>query len=83
MNPDNRQSRGRGRKICEFKTSLIHKVSSGTARVTQENPFSKNKQGWAWWCTPLILAFRRQRRQISEFNVSLVHSMSSRTARAT
>jgi hypothetical protein len=33
----------RGRKISEFKASLVYRVSSRTARVTQRNPVSKNK----------------------------------------
>jgi hypothetical protein len=37
---------GRGRRISEFKASLVYKVSSRTARATQRNPASKkpNKQ---------------------------------------
>jgi hypothetical protein len=37
---------GRGRQISEFKASLVYRVSSRTARVTQRNPVSKkqNKQ---------------------------------------
>jgi hypothetical protein len=34
---------GRGRRISEFKVSLVYKVSSRTARATQRNPVSKNK----------------------------------------
>jgi hypothetical protein len=34
---------GRGRRISEFKASLIYKVSSRTAKATQRNPVSKNK----------------------------------------
>jgi hypothetical protein len=34
---------GRGRKISEFETSLVYKVSSRTARAIQRNPVSKNK----------------------------------------
>jgi hypothetical protein len=34
---------GRGRQISEFKASLVYRVSSRTARVTQKNPISKNK----------------------------------------
>jgi hypothetical protein len=34
---------GRGRQISEFEASLVYKVSSGTARATQRNPVSKNK----------------------------------------
>jgi hypothetical protein len=34
---------GRGRWISEFKASLVYKVSSRTARTTQRNPVSKNK----------------------------------------
>jgi hypothetical protein len=33
---------GRGRRIFEFKASLVYKVSSRTARATQRNPVSKN-----------------------------------------
>jgi hypothetical protein len=35
---------GRGRQISEFEASLVYKVSSRTARATQRNPVSKNKQ---------------------------------------
>jgi hypothetical protein len=34
---------GRGRQISEFKTSLVYKVSSRTARATQRNPVSKKQ----------------------------------------
>jgi hypothetical protein len=34
----------RGRQISEFKASLVYKVNSRTARFTQRNPVSKNKQ---------------------------------------
>jgi hypothetical protein len=34
---------GRGRQISEFKVSLVYRVSSRTARATQRNPVSKNK----------------------------------------
>jgi hypothetical protein len=34
---------GRGRRISEFEASLVYKVSSRTARTTQRNPVSKNK----------------------------------------
>lgn len=44
LNPDNQHSRDIGRKICEFKTSLIYKVSSTTARATQGSPVSKNQK---------------------------------------
>jgi hypothetical protein len=40
-------SGSRGRRISEFKASLVYKVSSRTARVTQRNPVSRkqtNKQ---------------------------------------
>jgi hypothetical protein len=36
-------SGGRGRWISEFEASLLYKVSSRTARATQRNPVSKNK----------------------------------------
>jgi hypothetical protein len=32
------------RPISEFETSLVYRVSSRTARATQRNPVSKNKQ---------------------------------------
>jgi hypothetical protein len=35
---------GRGRRISEFEASLVYKVRSRTARATQRNPVSKNKQ---------------------------------------
>jgi hypothetical protein len=35
---------GRGRWISEFEASLVYRVSSRTARATQRNPVSKNKQ---------------------------------------
>jgi hypothetical protein len=34
---------GRGRQISEFEASLVYKVSSRTARVTQRNPVSKKQ----------------------------------------
>jgi hypothetical protein len=34
---------GRGRRTSEFEASLVYKVSSRTARATQRNPVSKNK----------------------------------------
>jgi hypothetical protein len=38
---------GRSRQISEFKTSLVYRVSSRTARATPErNPVSKNKTKW-------------------------------------
>jgi hypothetical protein len=35
---------GRGKWISEFEASLVYRVSSRTARATQRNPVSKNKQ---------------------------------------
>jgi hypothetical protein len=35
---------GRCRWISEFEASLVYKVSSRTARATQENPISKKKK---------------------------------------
>jgi hypothetical protein len=32
---------GRGRRISEFEASLVHRVSSRTARATQRNPVSE------------------------------------------
>jgi hypothetical protein len=34
----------RGRRISEFKASLVYRVSSRTARATQRNPVSKRKK---------------------------------------
>jgi hypothetical protein len=34
---------GRGRRISEFETSLVYRVSSRTVRATQRNPVSKTK----------------------------------------
>jgi hypothetical protein len=34
----------RGRRISEFKASLVYKVSSRAARAIQRNPVSKTKQ---------------------------------------
>jgi hypothetical protein len=33
----------RGRRMSEFKASLVYKVSSRTARATQRNPVSKKQ----------------------------------------
>jgi hypothetical protein len=35
---------GRGKRISEFETSLVYRVSSGTGRTAQRNLVSKNKQ---------------------------------------
>jgi hypothetical protein len=35
--------RHRGRRISEFKASLVYRVSSRTARTIQRNPASKNQ----------------------------------------
>ena len=35
---------GRGRQISEFEASLVYRVSSRTARVTQRNPVSKKQK---------------------------------------
>jgi Tfp pilus assembly protein PilN len=34
---------GRGRRISEFETNLVYRVSSRTARATQRNPVLKRK----------------------------------------
>jgi hypothetical protein len=34
---------GRGRRISEFKASLVYRVSSRTARTAQRNPVSKKQ----------------------------------------
>jgi hypothetical protein len=36
---------GRGRQISEFKTSLVYRVSSRTARGIQRNPVSRGGGG--------------------------------------
>jgi hypothetical protein len=52
--------------------------------TTPRSVILKNKHSSrAWWHTPLIPAFWRQRQAISEFEASLVYKVSSRTARAT
>jgi hypothetical protein len=35
---------GRGRQISEFEATLVYRVSSRTAKVTQRNPVSKEKK---------------------------------------
>jgi hypothetical protein len=35
---------GRGRRISEFKASLVYRVSSRTAWATQRNPVSRKKK---------------------------------------
>jgi hypothetical protein len=35
---------GRGRRISEFKASLVYRMSSRTARAIQRNPVSKNQK---------------------------------------
>jgi hypothetical protein len=42
-NKKHAHSGGRGRRISEFKASLVYKVSSRAARAIQRNPVSKNK----------------------------------------
>ena len=37
------RSRGKGRPVSEFKTSLVYRVSSRTARAVQRNPVSKKQ----------------------------------------
>jgi ribosomal protein L12E/L44/L45/RPP1/RPP2 len=36
--------RGRGRRISEFKASLVYRVSSRVAGATQRNPVLKNQK---------------------------------------
>jgi hypothetical protein len=38
------RGRGRGRRISEFKTSLVYRESSMTAKATQRNPIFKKKK---------------------------------------
>jgi hypothetical protein len=43
---------GRGRKISEFESNLVYRVSSRTARTAQRNPVSgikKKKEGSECW----------------------------------
>jgi hypothetical protein len=54
---------GRGRRISEFKASLVYRVSSRTARAIQRNSVSKNQQQQktgteekAGWLKGLVLA---------------------------
>jgi hypothetical protein len=42
FNPSTREAEA-GRRISEFKASLVYRVSSRTARATQRNPVSKKK----------------------------------------
>ena len=35
---------GRGRRISEFKASLVYRASSRTARAAQKNPVLKNQK---------------------------------------
>jgi hypothetical protein len=35
---------GRGRRISEFKASLVYRVNSRTVRATQRNPVLKNQR---------------------------------------
>jgi hypothetical protein len=35
---------GRGRRISEFETNLVYRVSSRTARATQRNPVFKKEE---------------------------------------
>jgi hypothetical protein len=44
-------SGGRGRRISEFKASLVYKVSSRTARAIQRNPVSKKKKNYYQYLT--------------------------------
>jgi len=84
-------SGGRGRWVSEFKTSLVYKVSSRTARATLRNPVLKRKNKnmkeknvCAWWGTLLIQVLGRQKQaDVHQPEASLVYRMSSRTLRAT
>jgi hypothetical protein len=40
-------------QISEFKASLVYRVSSRTARDTQRNPVSKDRQGLVRWLSGL------------------------------
>jgi hypothetical protein len=39
---------GRGRRISEFKASLVYRVSSRTARATQRNRRRKRRRRRKW-----------------------------------
>ena len=42
----------------------------------------KIEKRWAWWCTPLIPAFGKQKQEdLCEFKASFVYKASSRTTR--
>ena len=44
--------------LCEFKTSLVYRVCSRTAKATQRNTVSKKKKkkGASWHCLMLLLS---------------------------
>jgi hypothetical protein len=42
-------SRGKARWLCEFKASLVYRVSSRTARATQRKPVVGNKTDVEQW----------------------------------
>jgi hypothetical protein len=46
--------RQRQADLCEFKTSLVYRLSSKTARTTQRNPASKKQTNKILYCFIII-----------------------------
>lgn len=42
----NLSTRKTGRWIFEFKTRVVYRVSSTTAKTTQKKPVLRNQRGW-------------------------------------
>ncbi|EGV97629.1 hypothetical protein I79_014964 [Cricetulus griseus] len=88
FNPSTPHSGGRGRRIFEFRTSLVYRANSRRAKDTQKNPVLKqtnnnnNNKGMG----VVEHAFSPSTREVeagrSEFEASLVYKVSSRAARA-
>lgn len=65
-----------------FEANLGYLLSCGPALATGQDPVYKTSL--AWWCTPLILPFRKQRQMIlCEFEASVVYIESPKIARNT
>jgi hypothetical protein len=67
---------GRGRRVSEFKDSLIYRVSSRTARAMQRNPVSEKKKKkliFAKWMLKLCESFEHAARITNnQFNHTLL-----------
>jgi hypothetical protein len=82
---------GRGRQISDFEASLVYNVSSRTARATQRNPVSKNKnknkrmlshvQCGHTLLNPRIYSEGRGQEDYCKFQASMDHKVSSRPRR--